>query len=156
MDPSRLDASLAERVAHAGHHARRSAQIAVPSGQVGNSLYSAPYLLVGKRLWLRATDGAVALYEDYRHVHTHPKARRLGERITVRDHLPPDAARFLEHDRQWYLEQAQAIGAACAALVGHLLADRILEKLRAAQGVLRLPLLIINRRLRPEAAATAR
>jgi transposase len=101
-------------------------------------LYSAPYPLVGKRLWLRATDGAVALYEDYRHVVTHPRARRRGERVTVRDHLPPNAARFLAHDRDWCLQQASEIGVACATLVAHLLADRILERLRAAQGVLRL------------------
>ena len=32
-------------------------------------LYSAPFTLVGKTLWLRATDTAVAQYEDYRHVY---------------------------------------------------------------------------------------
>lgn len=102
------------------------------------ALYSAPYTLVGKRLWLRATDTAVALYEDYRHLATHPRAQRRGERITVGDHLPPNAARFLAHDRAWCLQQARAVGQACATLVEHLLADRVLERLRAAQGVLRL------------------
>jgi transposase len=101
-------------------------------------LYSAPYTLVRKRLWLRATDGAVALYDEFRHVVTHPRGRRRGERVTVRDHLPPNAARFLAHDREWCLQQAREIGTACTTLVAHLLADRILEKLRAAQGVLRL------------------
>ena len=28
-------------------------------------LYSAPFALVGKRLWLRATDSVVTLYQDY-------------------------------------------------------------------------------------------
>jgi len=46
--------------------------------------------------------------------------------------------RFLAHDRQWCLEQAARIGAHCEQLVCRLLTDRILEKLRAAQGVLRL------------------
>ena len=101
-------------------------------------LYSAPFGLVGKRLWLRATDGTASLYDDYRHVVTHPRGRRPGERVTVRDHLPPNAARFLAHDRQWCLEQAERVGPACATLIAQLLADRILEKLRAAQGVLRL------------------
>jgi hypothetical protein len=36
------------------------------------------------------------------------------------------------------VRQAQTVGEACARLVEHLLADRILERLRAAQGVLRL------------------
>lgn len=104
----------------------------------GHALYSVPYALAGKVLWLRCTDTTVALYEDYRHVVTHPRGRRPGERITVRDHLPPNAASFLAHDRDWCLKQARSIGTACGTLIEHLLADRILEKLRAAQGVLRL------------------
>ena len=103
-----------------------------------HALYSAPFGLVGRRLWLRASDTTVALYEDYRHVVTHRRAQRQGERITVAVHLPPQAARFLAHDRHWCLEQAGRIGPRCEQLVAQLLADRILEKLRAAQGVLRL------------------
>ena len=99
-------------------------------------LYSAPFALVGKVLWLRATDGAVALFDDFRHVATHCKALKLGERMTVRDHLPPDAQRFFAHDRQWLASQARLVGAACEQLVERLLADKILERLRAAQGVI--------------------
>jgi len=101
-------------------------------------LYSAPFALAGKVLWLRATDGAVALYEDFRHVATHPRGSRPGQRITVRDHLPPHAQAFFAHDRQWCLERAAGIGAACRDLIAHLLADRIVERLRAAQGVIAL------------------
>jgi len=101
-------------------------------------LYSVPFALVGKTLWLRVSDGTVAIYQDYRLVATHARRRRPGERSTVRDHLPPQAQHFLAHDRQWCLEQAARIGNACAELVGWLLADRILERLRAAQGVIRL------------------
>jgi hypothetical protein len=56
----------------------------------------------------------------------------------VNDHLPPDARAFFAHDRTWCLEQAGRIGPACAELIDRLLADRIVERLRAAQGVLRL------------------
>jgi len=101
-------------------------------------LYSAPFTLVGKVLWLRATDGAVALYEDYRHVATHARGMRPGERRTVRDHLPPQAQAFFAHDRAWLAEQAQRIGPACAQLIELLLADRVLERLRAAQAVISL------------------
>ena len=87
-------------------------------------LYSAPFGLVGKRLWLRATDGTASLYDDYRHVVTHPRGRRPGERVTVRDHLPPHAQAFFAHDRQWCLERAAGIGTACRDLIAHLLADR--------------------------------
>ena len=101
-------------------------------------LYSAPFTLVGKVLWLRATDGAVALYEDFRHVATHPRGRRPGERLTVADHLPPHAQAFFAHDRSWCVEQARRIGPSCRQLIEHLLTDRIVERLRAAQGVIHL------------------
>ena len=94
---------------------------------------------MGKTLWLRATDAHVV--RSTRTTGTSspiPAAARAGERITVRDHLPPNAARFLAHDRTWCLEQAERVGPACASSIAQLLADRILEKLRAAQGVLRL------------------
>jgi transposase len=101
-------------------------------------LYSAPFTLVGKLLWLRATDAAVALFEDYRHVATHARGRRAGQRVSVREHLPPEAQAFFGRDRAWCATQAQAIGVSCRALIEQLLADHILERLRAAQGVLAL------------------
>jgi len=101
-------------------------------------LYSAPFTLVGKTLWLRATDASVSLYDDYRLVACHVRGRRPGERLTVRDHLPPEARAFLAHDRQWCLEQAIRVGPACTGLIDLLLSDHILERLRAAQGVMRL------------------
>lgn len=100
--------------------------------------YSAPFTLVGKRLWLRATDNAVTIYEDYRLVATHPRGRKPGQRFTVRDHLPPDAQAFFARDRNWCVKQAGLVGPACAELVEQLLGDRIVERLRAAQNVLRL------------------
>ncbi|MGH9670601.1 MAG: IS21 family transposase [Terriglobales bacterium] len=104
--------------------------------QHDKALYSAPFTLVGKTLWLRATDTTVALHEDYRHLCTHPRALRPGQRLTIKDHLPPQAQAFFERDRQWCDQQAQAVGPRCAELVARLLTDRIAERLRAAQGVL--------------------
>jgi hypothetical protein len=101
-------------------------------------LYSVPFALVGKRLWLRATDGSVSIFQDYRLVATHPRGRKAGQRFTVAEHLPPEAQAFFTQDRAWCAKQAQAIGLACAALVAELLGERILERLRTAQGVLRL------------------
>lgn len=80
----------------------------------------------------------MALFEDYRHVATHPRGQRPGQRVSVREHLPPEAQAFFGRDRAWCTGQAERIGPACQALVEQLLADRILERLRAAQGVLAL------------------
>jgi transposase len=104
--------------------------------QHDRAFYSAPFALVGKTLWLRATDSVVALYEDYRHLATHLRAQRAGQRVTLADHLPPEARHFFERDRRWCATQAQAVGPRCTELVARLLGDRIAERLRAAQGVL--------------------
>ena len=101
-------------------------------------LYSVPFALVGKRLWLRATDSVVTVYQDFQSVAIHARARRPGERRTVTDHLPPEARTFFAHDRAWCLQQAADVGQACAGLIERLLSDRISERLRAAQGVLHL------------------
>lgn len=104
--------------------------------QHDRAFYSAPFSLVGKTLWLRATDTVVALHEDYRHVYTHLRAQRAGQRVTLPEHLPPAARQFFERDRRWCATQARTVGPSCTALIERLLGDRVAERLRAAQGVL--------------------
>jgi hypothetical protein len=99
-------------------------------------MYSAPFALVGKALWLRANDGCVALYEGHVLVATHPRGQRKGQRVTTPDHLPPQAQWFFARDRQWLDEQAGHIGPHCQQVIDWLLSDKIVERLRAAQGVI--------------------
>jgi len=106
--------------------------------QHDRAFYSAPFALAGKTLWLRATDNVVTLYEDYRHLCTHLRAQRPGQRVTVSEHLPPEARTFFERDRRWCDTQARAVGPRCSELIARLLGDHIAERLRAAQGVLAL------------------
>lgn len=106
--------------------------------QFERAFYSAPWSLVGKRLWLKASDGMVTIYDEHRAVAAHARAMRPGQRRTVADHLPPQAQAFFAHDRDWCVEQARRVGPACTDLIEHLLTDRVAERLRAAQGVLRL------------------
>lgn len=87
---------------------------------------------MGKTLWLCATDTVATLYEeDYRHLCTHLRALRPGQRVTVMDQLPPNARTFFERDRQWCLKQATAIGPRCAELVALLLGDRTVRSIFA-------------------------
>ena len=72
--------------------------------QFERCFYSVPFILIGAPLWLRATDSAVAIYQDYRHVALHARARKPGTRRTVRDHLPPEAQAFFAHDRDWCVQ----------------------------------------------------
>jgi transposase len=106
--------------------------------QFERSLYSVPFTLIGRRLWLRATDTSVAIYAEHALIAQHLRAPAPGTRRTVREHLPPDAQAYFLRDRHWCVAEAGKIGPACAELVDTLLADRIVERLRAAQGVLRL------------------
>ena len=99
-------------------------------------LYSVPFAMVGKPLWLRANDGCVALYLDHLLVATHPRGQRKGQRVTTPDHLPAQAQWFFARDRQWLGEQAGQIGPHCQQVIDWLLSDKILERLRAAQGVI--------------------
>ncbi len=106
--------------------------------QFEKNLYSVPFRLVGHRLWLRATDTTVTIFSEHHLVATHVRAKSAATRRTVREHLPPNAQLFFAHDRDWCAQQAARIGPACTQLIDRLLSDRILERLRAAQGVLRL------------------
>jgi hypothetical protein len=56
--------------------------------------------------------------------------------MTVRDHLPPEAQAFFGRDRRLVAEQAQRVGRPARSLIERLLADNMLERLRAAQGVI--------------------
>jgi len=99
--------------------------------------YSAPFRLIGQRLWVRATATQVQCFHDYTLVATHHTARP-GQRRTLHDHLPPDKVHFLMQTPIWCQTRAAEIGPTCAAFIAALLGDRPLDRLRSAQGVLRL------------------
>ena len=106
--------------------------------QFEKAYYSAPFRLVHQQLWLKATDTTVKLYHDIKLVATHPRLTHPGQRSTVDEHLPPEALAYKMQDPQWCLKQAQKIGPDCHRLIRRLFAHKVLDKLRAAQGVIRL------------------
>jgi hypothetical protein len=106
--------------------------------QFEKCFYSAPYKLVHRQLWVRATESTVKIYKDHQLVATHPRLHKPGEKSTVIDHLPPEAVAYLMQDPQWCLKQAAQIGPATLALIEQLFAHRVLDNLRAAQAVVRL------------------
>src|ERR1700753_3893658 len=73
-----------------------------------------------------------------RTIATHPRLRKAGDRHTVRDHQPPAAQAWLEHDPQWCLARAREIGPSCHALVLAMFNDTVLVNLRGAQGIVRM------------------
>ena len=106
--------------------------------QFEKSLYSVPYPLVGQSLWLKVTPTLVQLFNHHQLVATHVRLHQPGQRSTVDDHQPPEALAYKLQGPQWCRTQAQAIGPYCQALIEHLFADRVMDNLRAAQGVIRL------------------
>ena len=105
--------------------------------QFEKTLYSVPFRLMGQQLWLRATDQLIQIYREQERVATHVRTSS-HRRSTVRDHLPPDALAWSMADPQHCLRESERIGPQCHALVQRLFADRVLDHLRAAQGVIRL------------------
>ena len=99
--------------------------------------YSAPHRLIGERLWVRAAGMKVELFRDWALVATHRRARP-GQRRTVTAHLPPDKVHFLTQTPAWCRARAAEVGPACTRFIDRLLGDRPLDRLRSAQGVLRL------------------
>jgi transposase len=99
--------------------------------------YSGPHRLIGERLWVRATPTKVELFHDHTLVASHLPARP-GQRRTLTAHLPPEKVQFLLQPPAWCRERAATIGPACAQFIDTLLGDRPLDRLRSAQGVLRL------------------
>ncbi len=103
-----------------------------------NRRYSAPHPLIGQYLWLRATETTVQIFHDESLVATHVRQAKPGKRSTIEDHYPPNAQAYLMATPQWCLQQAEKVGEYCLELVEALFAGKVLDKLRAAQGVVRL------------------
>jgi transposase len=103
--------------------------------QVGRTLYSLPYRLIGRHVDARATALVVQFYLDGELVKTHPFQAR-GRRTDWAD-LPEQRVGFFMRNPKWCQAQAALVGEACETLIGELLAVNVLFRLRQAQGVLR-------------------
>lgn len=117
------------------------------------SFYSAPFRLVGRRLWLRAAETSVQLFYEHELVATHARATRRGQRRTHPDHMPPAKIAALLATPAYCLQRAQEIGPHTRALIEQLFAERPLDRLRSVQAILRLAHKFAPRRLE---AASAR
>ena len=106
--------------------------------QFEKAYYSAPFQLVRRQLWLRATATTVSLFKDLELLVTHPRQKHPGDRSTVDEHMPPEALAYKMQDPQWCLKQAKHIGPACLKVIRRLFAHKVLDNLRAAQGVISL------------------
>jgi hypothetical protein len=101
--------------------------------------YSAPFRLVGQKLWVRGGSREVQIFtQDYQLVATHPRAQRPGRRQTHTDHLPPYKVPGLLLTRDACRQQASEIGSATRKVIDGLLDHRPEDRLRTAGRLLRL------------------
>jgi transposase len=118
-----------------------------------NAYYSAPFRYAGQSVLVRGSRRTVKiLTTDYELIATHTRAQQPGERVTLRDHLPPYKVEGL----LWNTETAQAraaeVGPATQQTVDCLLADHVLDPLPKVRRLLALAQTYGTERL--EAACT--
>jgi transposase len=104
--------------------------------KVGKSLYSVPWKHLGKTLDARSTATMVQLFSGGELVKTHVR-KPQGKQTDLADY-PPEKIAFHMRTPAWCRKRAAEIGPATTALIGGLLTDNALYRLRAAQGVLHL------------------
>jgi transposase len=102
--------------------------------QVDRVLYSVPWKHIGKTADVRITATMVQVFIGGDLVKTHPRKAR-GKQTDFGDY-PPEKIAFHMRTPAWCRRQAVAIGPACEQVIGELLADNALYRLRSAQGVI--------------------
>jgi transposase len=98
--------------------------------------YSVPYQHVHQTVWLRVSEQCVRIYLHHELIALHTKLKLPGQRATLDGHLPPNATAYLMQDPTWCREQARTIGSHCRQVIDHLFADKVLDNLRTAQGII--------------------
>jgi len=102
--------------------------------QVDKVLYSVPWRHIGKTADVRVTGTMVQFFIGGKLVKSHPRKVR-GKQTDFADY-PPEKIAFHMRTPAWCRRQAAAVGPSCEYLIGELLADNALYRLRAAQGVI--------------------
>ena len=102
--------------------------------QVEKVLYSVPWRHIGKTADVRVTGAMVQFFIGGELVKSHPRKVR-GKQTDFGDY-PPEKIAFHMRTPQWCRRQAAGIGPSCEYLIGELLAENALYRLRAAQGVI--------------------
>jgi transposase len=98
-------------------------------------LYSVPWRLVDKMVWLRATASTVAIFFDDERVATHDR-RGPGHRSTTDQHLPEHRADLRHRSRSYWEQRADRIGPDAGRFVREVFdSDDVLYMLRTVQAI---------------------
>jgi len=102
--------------------------------KVGTTLYALPWRYLGEKVDARSTTTMVQFFLPGELIKTHPRQER-GKQTDFSDY-PPEKIAFHMRTPAWCRRRATEIGPACQTVIGELLAEDALCRLRAAQGVL--------------------
>jgi transposase len=98
-------------------------------------LYSVPWRLIEKTVWLRASASTVAIFHDDIRVATHDR-RGHGHRSTRDEHLPEHRADLRHRSRSYWEQRADRIGPDTGRFVRDVFdSDAVLYMLRAVQAI---------------------
>lgn len=102
--------------------------------------YSAPYLLKGKKLEIRASSRVVEIFHRRRRVASHIRSRVQGAKTTLPEHMPDNHRAWAERSPEGYIARALAVGPSVGELVERILGERVHPQLafRSCEGLLRL------------------
>ncbi|MBA2472556.1 MAG: IS21 family transposase [Pseudonocardiales bacterium] len=103
---------------------------------VDKVLYSVPWRFIGVQVDARVTDRVVQIFAAGELIKTWPRSER--GRCTDNTDYPPEKIAFFMRTPVWCRNRAAELGPGVAELVAGLLAEPVLHRLRAAQGVLAL------------------
>lgn len=98
-------------------------------------LYSVPWRLMGRGVWVRATKTTVTIYCDDDRVATHSR-RGPGRRSTHEEHLPEHRRDARHRSREYWEQRASSIAPEVATLVREVFdSDDVLLQLRTVQAI---------------------
>lgn len=98
-------------------------------------LYSVPWKLIEKVVWVRATASTVAIFFDDVRVATHDR-RGPGHRSTVEGHLPEHRADLRHRSRSYWEQRADRLGPETGRFVREVFdSDDVLYMLRTVQAI---------------------
>ena len=102
--------------------------------------YSAPYKLMRKKVYIRATQSTVEIFFNNKRVASHRRVKAPGRYTTVAEHMPLAHQKYLEWSPERFVSWAQKTGPHTAQLVQVLLDSRQhpQQAYRSCLGVLRL------------------
>jgi len=79
--------------------------------------YSAPYKLIHKEVYIRATQSTVEICFNNKRVASHRRVKAPGRHTTVAEHMPPAHQKYLEWSPERFILWAQKTGPHTAQLV---------------------------------------